>query len=299
MLRLNYIVYAPSFDPNNGGAIFLHELVHALKARGEVAALWPMKPLPIKDVRSRVQAAVKNIFHSSLKPAFSVNPDLDTPVAKSDDLQPETIVVYPEITLGNPLKSANVVRWLLYKPGLQFPYSFGRNEMYFRVGEITDIPEITGGATDLFLWKVNSVYRNEKRSNRCGNCFIVRKGANKARIPETANAIQIDGLAHEAIARIFNECEVFYSYDEATLYSQYAAICGCLSVIVPGMYASREEWVKNHELGSVGVAYGLTDLEHARTTQHQVIDLLREQELRGMSTVDRFIAMTQERFQKR
>ena len=97
--------------------------------------------------------------------------------------------------------------------------------------------------------------------------------AGKPRIAETRGAIPIDGLSHEEIADIFNRCSVFYSYDEATFYSQYAAICGCLSVVVPGLYSSREEWVASHPIARYGVAYGLDDLDHARRVRPAGADL--------------------------
>jgi hypothetical protein len=89
---------------------------------------------------------------------------------------------------------------------------------------------------------------------------------------------------------------VFYSYDEATFYSQFAAICGCLSVVVPGRYRNRQEWTADYQIARYGIAYGLDDLEHARATQHLVIDLLREREQAGEATVDRFIELTRARF---
>ncbi|MFM7334251.1 MAG: hypothetical protein ACKO1H_07540 [Tabrizicola sp.] len=151
-----------------------------------------------------------------------------------------------------------MVRWLLYRPGLRDPFSFGKDEMFFRAGEMSDLPDLTGGAPELFLWKINPAYRNEGRADRKGACFLVRKGADKQRIPETADAIQIDGLSHEKVAAIFNQCEVFYSYDEASFYSHYAAVCGCRSVVVPGIYPSREAWVKEHPGPSSGWHTGCT-----------------------------------------
>ena len=80
------------------------------------------------------------------------------------------------------------------------------------------------------------------------------------------------------------------------MYSQFAALTGCLSVVVPGMYASREEWVAAHEIAKYGVAYGFDDLDHARTTQHLLPDMLAEKETKSLETVERFVALTHERF---
>jgi hypothetical protein len=291
-----YLVVAPSYKPESGGRIFLHELVHALNTLGAGAALWPIMRPPRKDLAARARAVWRRPSRLWREPTFTLAPDRDTPVAPHSALRPDSIVVYPEIVLGNPLGARNVVRWLLYRPGLRSPYRFGADEMFFRVGEISDLPHVTGGAPDLFLWRINPVYRNEGSVERKGACFLVRKGADKPRIAETEGAIPIDGLSHEEIAAIFNRCEIFYSYDEASFYSQYAALCGCLSVVVPGLYPSRDEWVWHHPPARYGIAYGLDDLEHARATRHLVIELLRSLEAAGVDTVRRFVTLTETRF---
>lgn len=289
--RLKYLVVAPSFSPDVGGIIFQHELVHALNSLGEEAYLWPQGPTYKQGRRERLRRW--------LRPEnLDINPELNTPIAQKSDLGDNAVVVYSEIVLGNPLGVKNVVRWLLYKPGLRHPYDFTENEMYFRDFEKADLPEVTGGAPDLFLWKINRTYRNENRTGRKGACYALRKGDYKPRIPqtETPDAVLIDGLSHAEINGIFNRCEVFYSYDEATMYSQYAAICGCQSVVIPGEHADRADWAGHHDLCRYGVAYGLDDLDHARTTRKDLLIALAQKERDGIETVKRFIALTRERF---
>ncbi len=163
---------------------------------------------------------------------------------------------------------------------------------------MSDIPQITGGAPELFLWILNQTYRNENRPDRKGVCYIVRKGNQKPRIAETesADAICIDGMTHAEVNDVFNRCHTFYSYDEATMYSQYAAVAGCISVVIPGLYESREAWAKNHKLGRYGIAYGLDDIAHAQATRHKVLDLLQSEEMKGKETVKNFTRLTKERF---
>ena len=287
----NYIVYAPAFDENVGGIIFLHELVNTLNQLGERAFVWPAAP-------SHRQRRLTRLKHMFFPPPFALSPDLDTPLATSADLTASSIVIYPEIVLGNPLKATNVVRWLLYEPGLRNPYEFGPDDIFFRVGEMSDLPAVTGGAPDLSMWKVNRVYHNENREDRNGVCYIVRKGEHKPRIPETEapGAIQVDGKSHAELNEIFNRCHTFYSYDEATMYSQYAAICGCTSIVIPQLYETRAEWVEGHELARYGVAYGLDDVAHARATRDKVLDLLNAEEAKGRASVEAFVKLTKARF---
>lgn len=295
MSGLIYIVYAPSYDENVGGIIFLHELVHQLRKLGEEAYLWPQQPIFRPSRRGRLKA----FFYPE---KYVLNPELNTPVATRSLLKDtRAVVVYPEIIPGNPLGIKNVVRWLLYEPGgLLGSIDFGDHDMFFTASGMADKPSLTGGAPELFLWKVNPTYRNENRPDRQGVCYTVRKGYEKFRIPETEdpNAIQIDGLSHTEINQIFNNCSVFYSYDEATMYSQFAAIAGCLSVVIPGQYKTRQDWASAHELARYGVAYGLHEQEyiHAQETRGLLLEMLRHKEVESIETVRRFVTLTGERF---
>lgn len=291
--RRDYIVYTFSWDENNGGVIFMHNLVHELNRMGERAFLWKAAPIYKPGRRQRLR--------NWLRPEPMVtNPLLDTPVAHRRQLSADSIVIYPELVRGNPLQARQVVRWLLYKPGLLHPFEFGPGEMFFRAGAMSDIPDLTGGAPDLYLWKIHPVYRNENRPDRKGVCYMVRKGKDKPRIPETEapDAICIDGLSHAEINEVFNRCDTFTSYDEATMYSQFAVICGCTSVVVPGMFASREEWAAQHPNGRFGIAYGThpAELDHARTTCHLLLEDLRRKEKESLETVENFVRLTRQRF---
>ena len=303
--RPKYIVYAPHYDETSGGSIFLHLLVHSLNEIGESAAIWPWNEPAQFSMRNWMRACVRKP-RLIIKPASGENlwkklrtgPSLNTPQARRGDLTKESIVIYPEVTLGNPLGAQNVVRWLLYTPGVKEPFDFTPKELFFRAGEMSDLPDITGGAPDLFIWYRNPAYQNEHRPDRKGVCYALRKGKDKPRIPETerGDAICIDGLSHKETAEIFNKSSIFYSYDEATFYSQYAALCGCLSIIVPGQYSSREDWVAAHPLGRFGVAYGDDDREHALATMQQMDDLLDEKVHDSLHSVRAFIKQTKDRF---
>jgi hypothetical protein len=293
MRSKNYIIYTFPWDDNNGGVIFMHNLAHELNQMGEKAFLWSASPIYKQGLYQRLRNWVKS-------EPMHVNPLLNTPLARSSDLSSDSIVVYPEVVLGNPLNAKNVVRWLLYKPGVMHPYQFGKDEMFFRVGSITDIHEITGGAPDLLMWKVNPIYQDAKSENRSGVAYAVRKGRNKTRIPETesVDAVCIDGMSHTEINSVFNRCVSFYSYDEATMYSQYAAVCGCISVVVPGMFRSRDEWVLHHPQGKFGVAYGASpsEIEHACATRHLLVADLCRKEAESLQTVRHFVSLTHRRF---
>lgn len=169
--RANYLIYAPGYDPDSGGSIFLHQLAHALTILGEDAALWPWSETPRPPLRKRLRRML------GMPMRLPQDPTLRTRVARPADLRPETVVVYPEVTLGNPLGAAHVARWLLYKPGLKDPYDFGTGEMFFRAGEMSDLPKITGGAQDLFLWRRQSGLSQRKPSRPHGRLLHAAQGS--------------------------------------------------------------------------------------------------------------------------
>ncbi len=288
---MRYIISAPPYDENNGGAIFQHRLVDTLNRMGETAYLWPQPPIYRRSRRERL----KEVF----RPApYRTAPGLNTPVFRGTRAPDDAVAVYPEVVIRNPLQAKNIVRWILYKPGAVHPFEFTENEMFFNCGDFYD--DVSGGAPELSMWHRNRLYSNENRPDRSGVCYIVRKGKDKIRLPETEDpaAIQIDGLSHAEINAIFNRCQTFISYDEATTYSQFAAICGCDSIIVPGLYDSHDAWSASHPFGAYGVAYGFDHLDHARATQHRVIEMLDAKEIESLESVRNFIRLTHERFPK-
>ena len=78
------------------------------------------------------------------------------------------------------------------------------------------------------------------------------------------------------------------SYDMYTMYSGYAAICGCISVVVPEKDLSKEEWRPEEERRN-GIAYGFDDLEHAKETSSKVLPLFQKREQESKESVRSFI----------
>ncbi len=294
-----YLAYAPEFDINNGGSIFVHRLVHELRALGEQAYIYPMPEEEPTGRRAMLRHWLDRLFgrgKSSRKP-FNTGKDFDTPLYTGATLPENAIVIYTEYTAGNPLGAANVARWLLYKPGyLGRPKTFAKDELFFKGSDFSDDPSISGGAQLLQLFWTNPCYRDLGYPNRSGSCYMMRKRENEGVEHSIEGSVNVDGLSHEDLAEVFNRCETFYCYDDATMYSQYAALCGCDSVVIPWHYPSRKEWAAARPIGTYGVAYGLDDLEHARRTRPLLAANLQQLEEDGLSTVRSFVSVTKARF---
>lgn len=284
-----YLIFVPPYDENAGGSIVLHKLCHTLNQLGEEAYLW-IAPYPWNDnsMRARLKRAYNRLFLP-----FGRCQNYQTPVANRALLKRNPIVVYPEVVSGNPLKGANVVRWFLHKPGFHTNViDYGKNELYFFFDKFCNDTNINSDeSNELFLITLNPLYTNTFQ-RRSGSCYMMRKGRGKAIIHDTRDTIQIDGLSHREIAAIFNRTEFFFSYDEYTMYSQFAALCGCISIVIPLSHRSREEWVEKHPISKYGIAYGMDDIAHAKRTMHKVREYFDDLEKESITTVTNFIEKT-------
>lgn len=286
----HYVIYAPEWDENNGGAIFLHRLIHELNNLGEEASIFPMRPLYDSSFRKRISRWFK-------RSAFAISPNFDTPIWTKQKLPENAIVVYPEIVPGNPLKAQYVARWLLYPPGeLGGPKTFDKTEIFFKASDFSDDVTITGTAQLLVLWWVYPAYRDTGIADRSGSCYMMRKGKNREIVHEINDSCCLDGLSHTEIAEAFNKTKTFYCYDDATMYSLYAALCGCTSVVIPWHYETREQWILDRPIVSYGVAHGLDDIPHAEKTRHLVKAHLQKKTNEGQESVANFVRTTRAHF---
>ena len=94
---------------------------------------------------------------------------------------------------------------------------------------------------------------------------------------------------------IFNKKKYFYSYDLYTMYNLYAALCGCIPIIVPDKKIPIEQW--HPFLGErYGLAYGEENIEWAISTRSKMIAKFKELSDYEEKSVQRFIEICNERF---
>ncbi len=286
-----YVIYTPPYESANGGAIVMHQLCHKLNELGEDAVICPMPPLRWGGIRKRIL--------DWLFPApYTSNPVYKTPLIAKSRIMKTDIVVYPELVVDNPLKATNVVYWLLNRPSFtNRKLSPGPRDLFFKYDDRCDEPELTRGkAITLFLFSVNKTYQQTNFGLRQGSCYLIRKGIGRPMVHNLQGSIKIDNLNHEEISRIFNEREVFYSYDELSSYSQFAAVCGCTSVVIPKHFKDQAEFIEEYPLSRYGVAYGEENIPHAIATRHLVADYLKKLEGDGVQSVRNFIETTHKHF---
>ena len=106
----------------------------------------------------------------------------------------------------------------------------------------------------------------------------------------------IDDLSHSAAAEIFNQCAYCVSYDPYTMLSSYAAVCGCVSVVVPQDGIPKEMWQPSDSEFANGVAYGFDDVDSALRTRPKLLQYFAQQEVNNGREVRTFVDLVRSHF---
>ncbi len=295
---MKFIIYTHRFDNNSGGLVVLHYLCHLLNKLGYEAYLWPSYQA-IFDIKRPFKSFLKILkyYKKELHRPFTVNKNWNTPILKNIREFEDAIVIYSEIVDGNPLQLRNSVRWLLHKPGFHSQkINFNHNEMIVGYGEkfsTKDYPVVKDNTLYL-TYIMTDIYVQNNFSERFGSCHMIRKGKDKQIIHEK-DSMCVDGLSHEELAEIFNKKKYFVSYDTYTFYSVYAAMCGCISIVVPDDGISKKEWHPKIE-DTYGISYGVDDLKYAENTKHLMIKYIENQQKENINSVKNFIKLCEDYF---
>ena len=276
MRKLNYYIWSPNFDSHSGGIIALNKLAHNLRAIGEKSFL-------VSDTS---------------------DPSLNIIKCKVDQQiisDPNTVMIYPEIIIGNPFVTKNVVRWLLNTPGvIGGDGNYGYRDLIFKYNEYFKYEgnkPVSGILTaydfDLNFWK-------DQNQPRLGQCFLVKKGYNRVLNAHNPNAIRIDGWEHQGgnqhLLDIFNRFESFVCYDTCTFVTVFAALCGCTSIVIPEEGVTIEEWYDKIPIFKYGIAYGFDDIERAKNTRGDLINYLKSTEDSSIKELKEFVKLCENHF---
>lgn len=273
---MRFFIYALNFDINSGGSIVLHRLCHLINTLTEHSACLVPLDFPIRDNEGRLYFPAQ----------FKTNPQWHTPVVCTISYPENSIVIYPEITNGNPLGIKNVVRWLLHQPGFHTgKINYGAGELYYKFNSaIDDFYYENSRLSELELkviyYPIQLYYQPNQTERDIECCHMVRKGKTKTFIHDE-NSIALDDKSHEEIAQIFKRAKRFICYDDYTAYSIFAVLAGCESIVVPAPDISIEQWYPNIT-DRYGIAYGFSEeqLQWARETKHKVLEhVIQEHQL--------------------
>lgn len=304
---MKFLIVAPTYNDINGGAIVLHKLCHLLNSNGFEAAIYPyfgQETYNSDNFLSHTRDIAKTIIKKYWR-GFDTNEAFDTPIVYKVSKLCQTIVVYPEIIIGNPLNASNVVRWFLCEPGFHKQnISFSQRDLLVDFNSFLNGYRFPGAniyTDNLYITHMPLEHYNLDGaldvSERQGCAYALRKGRDRPDIKVEDDWILIDGLPHSEVAKIFKKVKVFYSYDMYTAYSQFATMCGADSVVLPRAGVSCQQWFSD-ESKRYGVAYGKDDIHFARKTRDQMYFTVLNREKDSQNKVLKFADYAREFFKQ-
>lgn len=308
---MRFVILSPR--QSVGGAIVLHALCKFLCEHGQKAKIFYSEVFVwkkglktyIKNLAKWLNYTIRDIIKVILS-KFIKDPKtpryyyIKNPSVKGCKrkyfpfVSKKTIVIYPEVVAGNPLRAKNVVRWFLY-------YYHYKNERWaYKLDDlfVTYRDEFNDADLNPHGYKVQTPYFNldlYKRSNygiRSGKCYIIRKGKNRNDLPKEFDGIVVDDLLETDKVRVFNQTEYCISYDTQTAYSDIASICGCKSIIVPELGKQVEDY-RYGEDTRLGVAIGFSreEEEFAEQTRGDLIKQYSNINEGSKASVESFIRL--------
>ncbi|MDO1527787.1 hypothetical protein QMK61_02995 [Fulvimonas sp. R45] len=294
-----FIICAPRYSETSGGSIALHKLAQLLDALGYEALLWPLHrvklhALPFSGAWWRKYIYIVTRLY---RPRYKTLPGSTLRIAAKSDID-DSIVIYPDIVDGNPLRARRYVRWFLYHFSKKHEKSVLDGELYFCYQEAFNRNYERmkyGGTLHVAHWLLD-IYKQTNFGNRSEVCYMVRKGKSRPDLPSFRGKVVVDGMDHRSLAKVFNEKKYCYFYDAYTGYSTYAAACGCIPVIVPAPGMERNTWEPNGGR-KPGIAYGEEDIPYAIKTRPLLLQRLTDAESKSLDSVRNFVEIIKRHFQ--
>lgn len=310
MRKYKYIVVSPRID--NGGCLVLHTLYKYLQDLGKDVKIFYFGN-NIYDEKHRVsfwfqwlltqfKVSIKNLVVKVIGnriPRCSIHiPKCKYRRKYLPFFDDDTIVIYSEKVFGNPFKAKNVVRWFLLYNSLYSqkdgkPVGYDKNDLFFTYRDVFNDKSINPSCRKLHLAYFDlDLYKRTNYGERSGNCYILRKGAWRPDLPKEFDGPIIDNLPEEKKVETFNKCKYCISYDTQTSYSNIAALCGCISIVVPEKGKTWRDYRTEEEYKSdFGIAFGFDDeeIDKAVDNMDRVVEYFEKINQVGLNNVKDFV----------
>lgn len=208
-------IEAPPYSANSGGVRALHLLCHHLNCMGYKAYV--------------IRGAAINAT-SGLK-----TPALNRAVRMLHKLRMrEPMVVYPEVTAGNPRKGKIVVRYLLNKPGLLVPgveQTYGDSDYFIHYTEEHAIPGRKSFDAFMPLVDRSTYYPGPAESVRQGFVlYSLRVDHDRVALPEWVAPVTAvskkNPRSHQELAALYRQSRAMVTFERSTAILE-ALHCGC------------------------------------------------------------------------
>ena len=314
MSKQKYIIV--SMRDNGGGTIVLHNLCCLLNELGQDAKIMYFQTKIQDDKRFlfiikwfvyNLKISVKILLETLLGPKW-VHGYFDNPFRKirrktTPFVGKNTIVIYYEGVFGNPLQAQKVIRWLLNHNAIYYKekdktIGYDKNDLFFAYREVFNDSILNPRCRILCTPYMDlEKYKRYNYGERNGKCYILRKGKWRVTEDDFKDGIVIDDLSEREKVRVFNECEYCISYDTQTMYTQIAALCGCISVVIPEKGKCRNDY-RNKNDDFYGEAFGFStdEIEYAISTTTMIEKQWKKMNDESKEQVKKFITVCEKHF---
>jgi hypothetical protein len=284
------LIYSYNYNWRFGGIVVLHKLA---------------------DLIAQLGYETYVLSEDSLKSggtSTQINQEFALRIANDSD----TVVVYPEIVKGNPLKAKNVARWVLYFPGFHggdktydaneyiftFNQEFVADTIYSSVQVIKIIDTMVDNFFDMGL-------------DRNKDAILIKKGRENLEERETQYLTpSIDHLydlisADEVIKksqnvsdfnRELNRFRYFISYDHHTYHNVLAALAGCVSIVIPTNKKSEDDFFLENPWRRNYVSYGFQNSYQSQTDQRLLRAELNKIDSSSILNAEKLVKLLQSHF---
>jgi hypothetical protein len=234
-------VAAPGYDPLSGGTRAMNLLCHHLDRLGYDALVLDTPrataaPLPLRYLNRGI-------------------------VSEQQRQGREPIVVYPEVTVGNPRRARFVIRYLLNKPGFLKPgveSNFGKDD-YFIDGAREHAPPGVR-SFDLFMPLVDRSHYFSPPAGSPRQGFAVftnRAAVDPASLPDWLRPLTVLSMkeprSHAALGELYRQSRAMVTFERTSAIFE-ALSCGCPVICVASDNLREETW--HPRFREAGVVWG-------------------------------------------
>lgn len=269
-----FLISTHGFDMGIGGLKVLHKLCHLLNERGQDAYLIPL----------------------DFNQPFGVYDNYNTKMVTQEILDNlnDVIVIYPESWYGNYLNAPNVVRWMIGFPSEVHINTWSDSDLWFWYLPFYITDKYNKNKDNiLYIGEQHREIFYDMNLNRSGSCWSLRKAKDYITPKDYIHPKDSLFIPYHAagdllsLSNIFNSKDIFYCYDNYTYISIQSLMCNTDTIIIPHN-KTKEEFFNGYRLNKY-LAYGLEDLDRARSLRSEFFKELDEIEKDTLKQIDLFI----------
>lgn len=283
-MKFKFLIYSDFYNERFGGHRILHKLGNTLHSLNEEV-------------------------YSLCEPSEFVK----YPKMNISDFNPEdTIVIYPEVVIGNPINAKYVTRWLLNDQ----KYEYGENDLVFKLFS-SGLSKKYAEHLLIFDYENDRGFWSEDNSKKDINFFMMRKtvirkdnpkdyvNANHQKIidlgvydyPSLSFDDYVKDKSFEEIRSALRRTKYFISFDILSFWNTIASMCGAISVVIPSTIKSSSEFYSDH-IYKYGVSYGFDDIPKRHPERYKLHDYFCHLEENNRHMADNFVNYCYRHFDK-